>query len=140
MWFYFKSKQPFTTKIRSSSCFHDFPWIFYCYHKSSGNFVKIYKHIDGHFYCRKKKYLWFNISKCHTPSSYWIICISKTKIHKEDPHFLSTLLLFLLHKLNFNQSQIYRMILSMSIFDIYYYLLPFISQICHHLRVTSLEL
>ena len=42
--------------------------------KSSKNFVKIYKHIDGNFYCRKHKYLWFDISKCHPPIfSYWMI-------------------------------------------------------------------
>ena len=41
-----------------------------CY-KTLENFIKIYKHIDGNFYCRKHKYLWLHISKCH-PGFVWL--------------------------------------------------------------------
>ena len=65
-------------------------------------------------------------------SSYWMIWIySKAQYsnpckQKVNPLSFAVNSSFFHNRLNFNQSQIYRMIPSMSIFDIYDYLSPFI--------------
>ena len=63
-------------------------------------------------------------------SSYWMIWIYFVHTHQQKVNPLSFAVnsshKFFHNRLNFNQSQIYRMIPSMSIFDIYDYLSPFI--------------
>ena len=103
-------------------CFLFFQWMPCSCWKTWGNFVKIHKHIDGHFIIGK---IDINVSISQTvkyPLSDYLHI--PTHVLDTEIEFLQDCHSYLSFHLNFNQSTIYRLILLLSIFDIYDYFLP----------------